>query len=80
MLWFFGRKARGIFALQPGMEPAPPVLEGEALVTGLPGSPCLFVLSMVSFAVQNLLNLISAISLFLLLFLFPWETDLRNHC
>ena len=69
----FGHKARGIFAPQPGIEPAPPVLEGEVLIIGLPGSPCLFVLSIVSFAVQKLLHLISTISLFLLLFLFPWE-------
>ena len=41
---------------------------------------CLFVLLMVSFAVQKLLSLISPICLFLLLFLLPWETDLRKYC
>ena len=28
---FFGRKARGILAPRPGIEPAPPSLEGEVL-------------------------------------------------
>ena len=33
----FGRKACGILAPQPGIEPAPPALEGEVLTTGPPG-------------------------------------------
>ena len=37
MFWFFGREACGILAPQPGIEPAPPVLEGEVLTTGPPG-------------------------------------------
>ena len=37
---------------------------------------CLFVLFVVSFALQKL---VSPICLFLLLFLLPWETDLRKH-
>ena len=37
MFWFFGRKACGILAPRPGIEPAPPALEGEVLTTGLPG-------------------------------------------
>ena len=37
MFWFFGPKAFGILARQPGIEPAPPALEGEVLTTGLPG-------------------------------------------
>ena len=40
---------------------------------------CLFVLFMVSSAVQKLISLIRSICLFLLLFLLPWETDLRKH-
>ena len=41
---------------------------------------CLFVLFMVSFAVQKLVSLIWFHLLFLLLFLLSWETDLRKHC
>ena len=37
MFWFFGHKVCGIWAPRPGMEPAPPALEGEALTTGPPG-------------------------------------------
>ena len=37
MFRFFGRKARGISAPQPGIEPAPPALEGKVLTTGPPG-------------------------------------------
>ena len=33
---FFGREACGILASQPGIELAPPVLEGEVLTTGQP--------------------------------------------
>ena len=34
---FFGCKACGILAPQPGIEPTPPAVEGEVLTTGLPG-------------------------------------------
>ena len=34
---FFGPKACGILAHQPGMEPEPPSLEGEVLTSGPPG-------------------------------------------
>ena len=34
MFCFFGPKACGILALRPGIEPAPPALEGEILTTG----------------------------------------------
>ena len=37
MFWFFGQKACGILAPQPGIEPAPLALEGKVLTTGLPG-------------------------------------------
>ena len=37
MFWFFGPEAYGILAPQPGIEPAPPALEGEVLTTGPPG-------------------------------------------
>ena len=37
MFWFFGRKACGILAPRPGIEPAPPALEGKVLTTGPPG-------------------------------------------
>ena len=37
IFWFFGHRACGILALQPEIEPAQPVLEGEVLTTGLPG-------------------------------------------
>ena len=37
LFWFFGREACGILAPRPGIEPTPPVLEGEVLTTGLPG-------------------------------------------
>ena len=36
MFWFFGLKACGILAAQPGIELTPPALEGEVLTTGLP--------------------------------------------
>ena len=38
---FFGREACGILAPQPGIEPAPPALEGEVLTTGPPGKSLL---------------------------------------
>ena len=37
MFWFSGRKAYGILAPQRGIEPAPLILEGEVLTTGLQG-------------------------------------------
>ena len=37
MFWFFGREACGVSAPRPGIEPTPPVLEGEVLTTGPPG-------------------------------------------
>ena len=37
MFWGFGHEARGILAPQPGIEPAPPALDGEVLTTGLLG-------------------------------------------
>ena len=40
----------------------------------------LFVLLMISFAVQKLLSLIMSHLLFLFLFLLPWKTGLRKHC
>ena len=40
---------------------------------------CLFTLFMVSFAVQKLYIFLGPICLFLLLFLLPWEIDLRKH-
>ena len=36
MFWFFVSKACDILAPQPGIEPAPPVLEGKVLTTGPP--------------------------------------------
>ena len=38
---FFGHEACGILAPQPGIEPAPPALEGEVLTTGPPGKSLL---------------------------------------
>ena len=37
LFWFFGRKACGILAPRPGIEPSPPPLEGEVLTAGPPG-------------------------------------------
>ena len=37
MFWLFGSKECGILAPRPGIEPAPPALEGEVLATGQPG-------------------------------------------
>ena len=37
MFWFSVRKAYGILAPWPGIEPAPLALEGEVLTTGLRG-------------------------------------------
>ena len=36
-VWFTGYEARVILVAQPGIEPAPSALEGEALTTGLSG-------------------------------------------
>ena len=36
-LFFSGPEACGILAPQPGIEPAPPALEGKILTTGPPG-------------------------------------------
>ena len=44
MFWFFGRKACGILAPQPEIEPAPTALEGEVLTTGLPGKSLKFLI------------------------------------
>ena len=41
---FFGREACGILAPQPGVEHAPPVLEGEVLTTGPPGKSWVLIL------------------------------------
>ena len=37
VFWFFGHEACGIPAPHPGIEHAPPALEGEVPTTGLPG-------------------------------------------
>ena len=39
MFWFFGHKACGILAPQPGIEPTPLAREGKVLPTGPLGSP-----------------------------------------
>ena len=39
---FFDREACGILAPQPGIEPAPPALEGEVSTTGPPGKSPLY--------------------------------------
>ena len=41
MFWFFGFQSCGILALWPGIELAPPALEGEVLTTGSPGKSLL---------------------------------------
>ena len=42
MIWFFGLRACGISAPQPGVRPAPPAQEGKVLTTGPQGkSPLL---------------------------------------
>ena len=43
--WFFGYKACGILTPWPGIEPAPPALEGKVLTTGPPGSLYIITLS-----------------------------------
>ena len=42
MFWFFGRRAYGILAPWPGIEPAPHALGGKVLITGPPGKPLEF--------------------------------------
>ena len=37
MFWFFGREACGILAPRPGIEPAPPALQGKVFNNGPPG-------------------------------------------
>ena len=41
MFWVFDQEARGSLASQPGMESIPPALEGDVLITGLPGKSLL---------------------------------------
>ena len=41
VLFFFGPKACGILAPQPGIEPMHPALEGKVLITGWPGKSLL---------------------------------------
>ena len=48
MVWFFC-EACGILAPRPGIEPAPPALEGEVLTTGPPGKSADSVLSISRF-------------------------------
>ena len=36
MFWFFGHEACEILTPRPGIEPAPPALEGKVLTTGKP--------------------------------------------
>ena len=38
--WFFAREACEILAPVPGIDPAPPTLEGEILITGQPKKSC----------------------------------------
>ena len=45
MFWFFGHKAYGLLAPQPGMEPTPPALEGEVSTTGLSEKSHIFLFS-----------------------------------
>ena len=55
MFWFFGPEASEILAPRPGIEPAPPALEGKDLITGPPGkSPNLFIfiLSSLSYIIK----------------------------
>ena len=49
MFWFFGLKSCGNLAPQPGIEPAPPALEGEVLLTGPPGKS----LTLISLTVEQ---------------------------
>ena len=44
MFSFFSHKACRILSPWPGIEPAPPALEGEVLTTGLPGKSLQFIL------------------------------------
>ena len=44
MFWFFGHKACGILAPQPGIKPTPPALEGKVLTTGPPGKSQTFLI------------------------------------
>ena len=55
MFWFFGHEACGTFAPRPGIEPAPPALEGEVLTTGLPAKSqhSLILIFPVSFSLLN---------------------------
>ena len=56
MFSFFGRKAYGILAPRPGVEPAPSALEGEVMTTGQPGkSLChLFKMQILKRGINNL--------------------------
>ena len=49
MCWLFGPEACGIPATGPGIEPAPPALEGEVLTTGPPGKSLFVILNEVAF-------------------------------
>ena len=64
IFWFFGHKACGILAPRPGMEPAPPALEGEALTTGPPGKSlnCFKCYSDLAFHIRTCMYTVSLIS------------------
>ena len=52
MSWSLGHEACGIPAPRPGIEPAPPTLEGEVPTTGLPGKSlfCILIVMVNTFA------------------------------
>ena len=54
MFWFFCPEACGILALQPGIEPSLPAVEGEMLIPGPPEKSLHSALSVVSSTYQSI--------------------------
>ena len=56
MFWFFGGEAWGILVPWPGIEPAPPELEGEVLTTGPPGKSLYYFSNVNIYMFSNILQ------------------------
>lgn len=59
LFWFFVREAGGILALEPGIKPVPPPLEGEVLTVELPGKfPMMCLLWSLIFSWKSLFSVV----------------------
>ena len=63
MFWFFGHKACGILAPQPGIKPTPPALEGKVLTTGPPGKVFAIVFNVGHIPLNSYYDLLTGLNL-----------------